>query len=106
MTQQLRACTAVAEDLSSVLKTHIRQLTTVYNSSSRGSDTYVYMPTGRCTHVHITKNNKNGALKYSQINVRKKPQELPGMVADAFNPSPWETEAGGFLSSRPAWSTK
>jgi hypothetical protein len=29
-----------------------------------------------------------------------------GMVAHAFNPSTWEAEAGGFLSSRPAWSTK
>jgi hypothetical protein len=24
-------------------------------------------------------------------------------VAHAFNPSTWEAEAGGFLSSRPAW---
>jgi hypothetical protein len=24
----------------------------------------------------------------------------------AFNPSTWEAEAGGFLSSRSAWSTK
>jgi hypothetical protein len=23
-----------------------------------------------------------------------------------FNPSTWEAEAGGFLSSRPPWSTK
>jgi hypothetical protein len=23
----------------------------------------------------------------------------------AFNPSTWDAEAGGFLSSRPAWST-
>jgi hypothetical protein len=29
----------------------------------------------------------------------------PGVVAHAFNPSTWEAEAGGFLSSRPAWST-
>jgi hypothetical protein len=28
------------------------------------------------------------------------------MMANAFNPSTWEAEAGGFLSSRPAWSTK
>jgi hypothetical protein len=28
------------------------------------------------------------------------------MVAHAFNPSTWEAEAGGFLGSRPAWSTK
>ena len=26
------------------------------------------------------------------------------VVAHAFNPSPWEAEAGRFLSSRPAWS--
>jgi hypothetical protein len=30
----------------------------------------------------------------------------PGVVVHAFNPSTWEAEAGGFLSSRPAWSTK
>jgi hypothetical protein len=29
-----------------------------------------------------------------------------GMVAQAFNPSTREAEAGKFLSSRPAWSTK
>jgi hypothetical protein len=28
------------------------------------------------------------------------------MVAHAFNPSTGEAEAGGFLSSRPAWSTE
>jgi hypothetical protein len=31
----------------------------------------------------------------------------PGMVvAHTFNPSTREAEAGGFLSSRPAWSTE
>jgi hypothetical protein len=28
------------------------------------------------------------------------------VVAYTFNPSTWEAEAGGFLSSRPAWSTE
>jgi hypothetical protein len=28
------------------------------------------------------------------------------VVAHTFNPSTWEAEAGGFLSSRPAWFTK
>jgi hypothetical protein len=28
------------------------------------------------------------------------------VVAHAFNPSTWEAEAGGFLTSKPAWSTK
>ena len=28
------------------------------------------------------------------------------MVAHAFNPSTLEAEAGGFLSSRPAWSAE
>jgi hypothetical protein len=30
----------------------------------------------------------------------------PGVVALAFNPSTWDVESDGFLSSRPAWSTK
>jgi hypothetical protein len=30
----------------------------------------------------------------------------PGVVAHTFNPSTQEAEAGGFLSSRPAWSTE
>jgi MHC class I antigen len=33
-------------------------------------------------------------------------QTKPGMVVHAFNLSTWEAEAGGFLSSRPAWSTE
>jgi major histocompatibility complex class I len=32
--------------------------------------------------------------------------EWLGVVVHAFNPSTQEAEAGGFLSSRPAWSTK
>jgi MHC class I antigen len=32
--------------------------------------------------------------------------EEQGVVTHAFNPSTREAEAGRFLSSRPAWSTK
>jgi major histocompatibility complex class I len=28
------------------------------------------------------------------------------VVAHTFNPSTWEAKVGGFLSLRPAWSTK
>ena len=39
----------------------------------------------------------------------KKEKEMdsqPGVVAHTFNPSTGEAEAGGSLSSRPAWSTE
>jgi hypothetical protein len=36
----------------------------------------------------------------------KRESSEPGVVAHAFNPSTREAEAGGFLSSRPAWSTE
>jgi hypothetical protein len=46
-------------------------------------------------------------LTNSSKNVEdKKPVFEPGVVAHAFNPSTQEAEAGGFLSLRPAWSTK
>jgi hypothetical protein len=38
--------------------------------------------------------------------IHLRPDGRPGMVAHTFNPSTREAEAGGFLSSRPAWSTK
>jgi hypothetical protein len=37
---------------------------------------------------------------------KKGRKKKPGVVVHAFNPSIRETEAGGFLSLRPAWSTK
>jgi hypothetical protein len=39
--------------------------------------------------------------------VQIKPMSEPGVVAHAFDPSTRrEAEAGGYLSLRPAWSTK
>jgi hypothetical protein len=44
--------------------------------------------------------------KYSHLYPNIEKFNLPGGVAHAFNPSTWETEAGRFLSSRPAWATE
>jgi hypothetical protein len=44
--------------------------------------------------------------KKSSVHIEKVQTEKPGVVAHAFNPSTRKAEAGGFLSSRPAWSTE
>jgi hypothetical protein len=50
------------------------------------------------------------ALEEEQPEVMKRnapeKKKKPGMVAHTFNPSTREAEAGRFLSSRTAWSTK
>jgi hypothetical protein len=46
------------------------------------------------------------ALGWFPYSLREKEQGSWAVVAHAFNPSTWEAEAGGFLSSRPAWSTE
>jgi major histocompatibility complex class I len=48
--------------------------------------------------------NLQKGIKGKQKNIRTEHQ--PGMVVRAFNSSTWEAEAGRFLSSKPAWSTK
>jgi hypothetical protein len=47
--------------------------------------------------------NKQDKIKWQK---EMKSAAQTGMVAHAFNPSTQEAEAGRFLSSRPAWSTK
>jgi hypothetical protein len=45
--------------------------------------------------------------KQNKTKQNKTPQKQSRVVVvHAFNPSTWEAEAGGFLSSRPAWSTE
>jgi hypothetical protein len=50
----------------------------------------------------------DGNLKKKTKTKKKKPKKLCGwaVVAHTFNPSTWEAEAGGILSSRSAWSTE
>jgi hypothetical protein len=53
--------------------------------------------------------NMMGARKSKkQTNKQTNKQNIIGwpVVVHAFDPSTWEAEAGGFLSSRPAWSTE
>jgi hypothetical protein len=69
-----------------------------------------------CTHTNTGNNKITGinnlwSLTYlstsmDSIPQLKKKKLQPGVVAHAFNPSIWKAEAGGFLSSRPVWSTK
>jgi major histocompatibility complex class I len=47
---------------------------------------------------------KHPNVKNKNLKIKKKIE--PGVVAHAFNPSTREAVAGGFLSSRTAWSTK
>jgi hypothetical protein len=61
---------------------------------------------------HQTTNKRRGnqSIPASRYNFNNQDSRLcyikPGMVVNAFNPSTWEAKAGGFLSSRPAWSTE
>ena len=67
MGQLLKACTTLPEDLGSSSSTHIRWLTTVYNSSFRRPDAFGFSGHQlsnetkhhlRHTHTHTPKQNK------------------------------------------------
>jgi hypothetical protein len=49
---------------------------------------------------------KKGRREEGKGKEGKEGGEVPAVVAHTFNPNTWEAEAGGYLSSRPAWSTK
>jgi hypothetical protein len=49
-------------------------------------------------------NETLGQTQQERKQPNKKREGELGVVAHAFNPSPWEAEAGEFLSLRTAWS--
>jgi hypothetical protein len=51
--------------------------------------------------MDYTMTNKKAEYTYLFLN-----QHVLSWVADTFNPSTWNAEAGGFLSLRPACSTE
>jgi hypothetical protein len=57
----------------------------------------------------ISSESSNYLCLGSKINIQEKltkKKKSRALVVHTFNPSTREAEAGGFLSSRPAWSTK
>jgi hypothetical protein len=71
LAQCLRACTALAEDLSSVPSTHHRQLTTAYNSSSVELDSFSGIMgtvlTCTCTHTERHERDRDREERYIQV---------------------------------------
>jgi hypothetical protein len=93
MPLQLEYILLFTKNMNSILITHIGHQTTACESGYRRT-----LPSaghnGKHTHTHT----------HTHTQLEKTKSEL-GVVVHAFNPSTWEAEAGGFLSSRPAWST-
>jgi hypothetical protein len=59
----------------------------------------------QATTVHFTF-KELGYIENKQQTTKQNKKTFWAVVMHAFNPSTWEAEAGGFLSSRPAWSTE
>jgi hypothetical protein len=58
-----------------------------------------------CIHLLYSLHKALQRLNLSR-NMFQKRRYCQAVVAHAFNPSTWEAEAGGFLGSRPSWSTE
>jgi hypothetical protein len=50
--------------------------------------------------------NEGALRREKHLSLKNLAESLAVVAAHAFNPSTWEAEVGGFLSSRPAWSVK
>jgi hypothetical protein len=85
------------------LKFHHKEMMSVWGDRFSGISVLhnTYLQNGKWYLI-----NKYGVYFYGQVKNKFKHTFWLGVVAHAFNPSTWEAEAGGFLSSRPAWSTK
>jgi hypothetical protein len=95
MVQQLKALLArLREDQGSISTTH---MVVVHKHNFIQKEILLWTPLAPDTHVVNIQAEHPYTLK------KKK---SPGVVAHTFNPSTREAEGGGFLSSRPAWSTK
>jgi hypothetical protein len=64
-----------------------------YNYSRRGLYTCLLFSLGKLQNVRTHEGRLRRTISWA-------------VVAHAFNPSTWQAEAGGFLSSRPAWSSE
>ena len=91
MAQQLRGLPAPAEDQSSILRT------TSFNSSSRGSDLFLWSP--QTPGMHMVQTYMQTKYPYTQNTNKsfKNDTISQTVVVHAFNPSTWEVETGGSL---------
>jgi hypothetical protein len=56
------------------------------------------------TIISVSDNIQKSYLKKKRRRRSQETKRSQAVVAHDFNLSTWEAEAGGFLSSRPAWS--
>jgi len=113
----------VTSAIQQVLDSHIGRPCTIKNKSSGGllsqhfrgrdrqiskvEDSLVYRMSSRPSELHReTLSWKQNRKKQPPQNKIKTTATSRAVVTYAFNPSTWEAEADGFLSSRPAWSIK
>jgi hypothetical protein len=73
-----------------------------YNSSIHGAERQVVLWELQASLIYIASSRTARAPQWELVSKQKS----QAVVAHAFNPSTWEAEPGGFLSSRPAWSTE
>jgi hypothetical protein len=81
--------------------THARTKVKHLEKLNLTTNSYTYI-----SYIYLTKPAQSiNRVSREGVKIEKK-KAKPGMVAHTFNPSTQEAEAGGFLSLRPAWSTK